>query len=100
MLYFILTIGLIVLLAMGIPVGFSLMLTGAIGYMVNIGDIGAWMEMTILPMRMSYSLQNFLLLSISLHSCCKADEWFEYHGKALRFRQHLCRLASRRSWAC
>jgi tripartite ATP-independent transporter DctM subunit len=66
MLYFILTIGLIVLLAMGIPVGFSLMLTGAIGYMVNIGDIGAWMEMTILPMRMSYSLQNFLLLSIPL----------------------------------
>jgi len=66
MLYFILTIGLIILLAMGIPVGFSLMLTGAIGYMVNIGDIGAWMEMTILPMRMSYSLQNFLLLSIPL----------------------------------
>lgn len=66
MLYFILTIGLILLLAMGIPVGFSLMLAGAIGYLVNIGNIGAWMEMTILPMRISYSLQNFLLLSIPL----------------------------------
>nr|WP_321262322.1 TRAP transporter large permease [uncultured Sphaerochaeta sp.] len=66
MLYAILTLGLIILLAMGIPVGFSLLLTGAIGYMVNIGDIGAWMEMTILPMKMSYSLQNFLLLSIPL----------------------------------
>ncbi len=41
MLYAILTLGLIILLAMGIPVGFSLLLTGAIGYMVNIGDIGA-----------------------------------------------------------
>ncbi|MGH0054351.1 MAG: TRAP transporter large permease [Sphaerochaetaceae bacterium] len=66
MLYVILTLGLIILLAMGIPVGFSLLLTGAIGYLVNIGDIGTWMEMTILPMKMSYSLQNFLLLSIPL----------------------------------
>lgn len=66
MLYFILTIGLIILLAMGVPVGFSLMLTGAIGYVVNMGDIGLWFSMTILPMRMSYSLQNFLLLSIPL----------------------------------
>ncbi|MFA6682318.1 MAG: TRAP transporter large permease subunit, partial [Sphaerochaeta sp.] len=66
MLYAILTLGLIILLSMGIPVGFSLLLAGAIGYMVNIGDVGIWMEMTILPMKMSYSLQNFLLLSIPL----------------------------------
>ncbi len=66
MLYFILTIGLILLLAAGIPVAFSLLLTGAIGYLVNMGNIGVWLEMTILPMRMSYSLQNFLLLSIPL----------------------------------
>lgn len=66
MLYLILTIGLILLLSMGIPVGFSLMLCGALGYITNMGDVGLWFQMTILPMRMSYSLQNFLLISIPL----------------------------------
>lgn len=66
MLYFILTIGLIILLSMGIPVGLSLMLCGALGYVSNMGDVSLWFQMTILPMRMSYSLQNFLLISIPL----------------------------------
>ena len=66
MLAFVLTGGLILLLILGIPVGFSLTLCGAIGYMLNMGAVNGWMNMSVVPLKMSYSLQNFLLLSIPL----------------------------------
>ena len=63
---FILTVGLVILLALGIPVGISLCVVGCVGYIVNMGDINAWFQLFSMPMKMSSSLQNFLLLSIPL----------------------------------
>ncbi len=64
----ILTIGLVVLLAFGVPVAFSLGTLGSIGYIVYSKDIGIWMNQVAssLPMKMSGSLSNFVLLSIPL----------------------------------
>ena len=64
----ILTIGLVILLAFGVPVAFSLGTLGAIGYIVYSKDIGVWMNQVAgsLPMKMSGSLSNFVLLSIPL----------------------------------
>jgi tripartite ATP-independent transporter DctM subunit len=64
--YYILTIGLIALLALGVPVGKSLMLSGLIGYILNIGPITAWMNIGVISQKMTYSLMNFLLLTIPL----------------------------------
>lgn len=66
MVIFFLTIGLVILLAIGVPVGFSLILSGVLGFIFNIGSVSAFLQMNVVPIRMSYSLQNFLLLSIPL----------------------------------
>ena len=64
----ILTLGLIVLLALGIPIGYSLGALGAIGYLVYNKDIGTWVTQIApsLSMKMTGSLANFVLLSIPL----------------------------------
>ncbi|MDY0290358.1 MAG: TRAP transporter large permease [Sphaerochaeta sp.] len=64
--YYILTIGLVLLLSLGIPVGMSLVMTGLVGYIVNIGPVSAWVNISVIPQKMTYSLMNFLLLSIPL----------------------------------
>jgi len=66
MVIFSLTIGLVILLALGVPVGFSLILSGCIGYILNMGGVNAFLQMYVIPIKMTYSLQNFLLLSIPL----------------------------------
>ena len=65
---YILTIGLVVFLALGIPVGFSLGTLGGIGYIVYNKDIMTWFDQIAgsMPMKMNGSLNNFVLLSIPL----------------------------------
>lgn len=62
----ILTVGLIVLLALGVPVGMALCVTGCIGFIVNMGTITSWFQLISMPLKLTSSLQNFLLLSIPL----------------------------------
>ena len=62
----ILTFGLIALLALGVPVGMSLCVVGCIGFIVNMGSISAWFQLISMPLKLTSSLQNFLLLSIPL----------------------------------
>lgn len=64
--YYILTLGLIVLLALGIPVGKALIISGLAGYIVNIGAVSAWVNAGVISQKMTYSLMNFLLLTIPL----------------------------------
>lgn len=66
MIIFSLTVGLIILLALGVPVSLSLILSGAIGYLFNMGSINGFLQLYVVPLKMSYSLSNFLLLSIPL----------------------------------
>ncbi len=66
MLYYILSVGLILLLAFGFPVGMSLGIIGLIGYVTNMGPIMAWINVSVIPQKMTFSLMNFLLLSIPL----------------------------------
>lgn len=62
----ILTLGLILLLALGVPVGMSLCVVGCVGFMVNMGTISSWFQLISMPLKLTSSLQNFLLLSIPL----------------------------------
>ena len=62
----ILTLGLIVLLALGVPVGMALCVTGCVGFMVNMGNVASWFQLISMPLKLTSSLQNFLLLSIPL----------------------------------
>ena len=62
----ILTIGLVVMLALGVPVGMSLCVIGCVGFMVNSGTIVSWFQLISMPIKLTSSLQNFLLLSIPL----------------------------------
>ena len=62
----ILTIGLVVMLALGVPVGISLCVIGCVGFMVNSGTIVSWFQLISMPIKLTSSLQNFLLLSIPL----------------------------------
>lgn len=62
----ILTLGLIILLAFGVPVGMSLCVVGCVGFMVNMGTIASWFQLISMPLKLTSSLQNFLLLSIPL----------------------------------
>lgn len=57
--YYILTLGLIVLLALGIPVGKALIISGLAGYIVNIGAVSAWVNAGVISQKMTYSLMNF-----------------------------------------
>ena len=63
---FILTGGLIILLALGLPVGISLCVVGCLGYIVNMGSINSWFMLFSMPLKMNSSLTNFLLLWIPL----------------------------------
>lgn len=63
---FILTGGLIILLALGLPVGISLCVVGCLGYIMNMGSINSWFMLFSMPLKMNSSLTNFLLLSIPL----------------------------------
>ncbi len=65
---YILTIGLIVLLAFGIPVGYALSALGTIGFIVFNQSVTTWLTQVAvsLPMKMTGSLSNFVLLSIPL----------------------------------
>ena len=62
MIYFI-TIGLIVLLALGVPVAFSLGVAALFGYFQN---TGGQIVMSVISRRMMFGLNNFLLLAIPL----------------------------------
>ncbi len=66
MIYLVVTAGLILLLVLGFPIGVALGIIGFSGYMLNIGPVMAWVNAGILPQKMSYSLMNFLLISIPL----------------------------------
>lgn len=59
----IITLGLIVLLAAGIPVGFSLGIAALVGYVEN---TGGEIVMSVISRRMRFGLNNFLLLAIPL----------------------------------
>ncbi len=63
---FVLTIGLVVLLGLGVPVGMALCAAGCIGFMLNVGQISSWLMLFSMPLKLNSSLQNFLLLSIPL----------------------------------
>lgn len=56
--------GLIVLMATGIPVSFALCLIATIGFMVDVGPEVVWLSLSAISQRMTFSLMNFLLLSI------------------------------------
>ena len=62
----VLLIGFVVLLALGVPIGMSLLVAGAAGFMVSYGDIAAWFDLVAMPLKLTSSLQNFLLLSIPM----------------------------------
>lgn len=62
----ILTVGLVVFLALGMPIGMSLCTIGCIGFMVSSGSVLSWLQLISMPMKLANSLQNFLLLSIPL----------------------------------
>ena len=62
----ILTLGLIALLALGVPVGMSLCVVGCVGFIVNAGTVFSWFQLIAMPLKLTSSLQNFLLLSIPL----------------------------------
>lgn len=62
----ILTVGLVVLLGLGVPVGISLCVVGCVGFMCNAGSIASWFQLIAMPLKLTSSLQNFLLLSIPL----------------------------------
>lgn len=62
----VLTLGLIVLLALGVPVGISLCVVGCFGFIINMGSVAAWFQLISMPLKLTSSLQNFLLLSIPL----------------------------------
>ena len=66
MMTFILTVGLVILLALGVPVGIALCVAGCLGFLANMGDITQWLMLFSMPLKMTNSLQNFLLLSIPL----------------------------------
>ena len=58
----VLLIGFVVLLALGVPIGMSLLVSGAAGFIVSYGDISAWFSLVSMPLKLTSSLQNFLLL--------------------------------------
>ncbi len=58
------TVGLVFFMALGMPVSYALCLIAGIGYYINIGPDAFWDLTTAISQRMSYSLSNFLLLSI------------------------------------
>jgi tripartite ATP-independent transporter DctM subunit len=60
---YIITIGLIVFLILGLPVAISLGLTGLIAFFI---EQGARMNVPIIAQRMMYGINNFLLLAIPL----------------------------------
>ena len=62
----VLTLGLVVLLALGVPVGMALAIAGCLGFLANAGEIIAWFQLISMPLKLASSLQNFLLLSIPL----------------------------------
>lgn len=65
---YILTIGLIVLMALGIPIGYALSALGTIGFVVFNRNIATWATQVAvsMPLKMTGSLSNFVLLSIPL----------------------------------
>ncbi len=66
MIYLILVVGLVTFLILGIPVGMSLVMTGVLGYFFTMDFVNAWLNIGVVSQKMSYSLMNFLLLSIPL----------------------------------
>jgi len=60
---YVVSIGLLVLFMIGIPIAFAIGITGVIGYWV---EMGGRINMFILPQRMMYGVNNFLLLAIPL----------------------------------
>ena len=58
------TVGLIAFMALGMPVSYALCLIASIGYYINVGPEVFWDSTEAISSRMSYSLSNFLLLSI------------------------------------
>lgn len=56
--------GLIILMATGMPVSFALCLIATIGFMVDVGPEVVWLSLSAISQRMTFSLMNFLLLSI------------------------------------
>lgn len=62
----ILLVGFVVLLGLGAPIGMSLLVAGSAGFIVSYGEITAWFELISMPLKLTSSLQNFLLLSIPM----------------------------------
>lgn len=62
----ILLVGFVVLLGLGAPIGMSLLVAGSAGFIVSYGEISAWFELISMPLKLTSSLQNFLLLSIPM----------------------------------
>ena len=60
----VLTLGLVVLLALGVPVGMALAIAGCLGFLANAGEIMAWFHSTV-------------------HSCSEDHEWFFCHKENL-----------------
>jgi tripartite ATP-independent transporter DctM subunit len=56
--------GLIVLMAAGIPVSYALGIIGTVGYVVDVGPEMLWLSLDAVSAKMTFSLTNFLLLSI------------------------------------
>ena len=62
----VLLIGFVVLLALGVPIGISLLAAGSAGFILSYGEISAWLDLISMPLKLTGSLQNFLLLSIPM----------------------------------
>ena len=62
----VLLIGFVVLLALGVPIGVSLLAAGSAGFILSYGEISAWLDLISMPLKLTGSLQNFLLLSIPM----------------------------------
>ena len=62
----VLLIGFVVLLALGVPIGISLLAAGSAGFILSYGAISAWLDLISMPLKLTGSLQNFLLLSIPM----------------------------------
>lgn len=80
----VLTLGLVVLLALGVPVGMALAIAGCLGFLANAGEIMAWFQLISMPLETGKQFAElFALIHSTVHSCSEDHEWFFCHKENL-----------------
>lgn len=55
----VLTLGLVVLLALGVPVGMALAIAGCLGFLANAGETMAWFQLISMPLKLQAVCRTF-----------------------------------------